>query len=193
VPRFVDFFVRHRPAEASTPPLPVRTPRAQRAVVFVPIVFGAYALGMYAYINWTFWHVAGDKRPKSALYGIWTIGQLSVDGEARPPELNDYDRRWRRVIFDAPDAMVVQRTDDSLALYGASIDTRRAAIVLTKANSRHWGAVFTYERSRDDQLTIAGDMDGHRIEAHLRRVGFEEFPVLNSSFRWIRPHEKRRP
>ena len=193
VPRFVDFFIRHRPSAASTPPVPVRTPRAQRVVLFAPIVFGAYALGMYAYINWTFRHLAGDKRPKSALYGIWDIGQLSVDGEARPPELNDYDRRWRRVIFDAPGTIVFQRTDDSLASYGASIDTTRASIALTKGNSRNWGAAFTYERPAEDQLMIAGDMDGHRIEAHLRRVGFDAFPMLNSSFRWIRPHEKRRP
>ena len=193
VPRFIDFFVRHRPSEASTPPLPVRTPRAQRVALFAPIVLGAYALGMYAYINWTFWHVAGDKRPKSALYGIWNVRQLSVDGEARPPELNDYDRRWRRVIFDAPGTIVFQRTDDSLAPYGASIDTSRAAITLTRVNSRNRAAAFTYERPAEDRLTIAGDMDGHHIEADLRRVGFDEFPVLNSSFRWIRPHEKRRP
>jgi hypothetical protein len=194
VPRFIDFFVRHRPSEASTPPpLPMRTPLAQRVILFLTIVLGAYALGMWAYINWTFWHVAGDKRPKSALYGIWNIGQLSVDGEARPPELYDYDRRWRRIIFDAPDTVVFQRTDDSLASYGASIDTSRAAIALTKANTRNWGATFTYERPAEDRLTIAGDMDGHRIEAHLRRVDFDEFPLLNSSFRWIRPHDKRRP
>ena len=67
------------------------------------------------------------------------------------------------------------------------------AIVLTKGNSHNWAAAFTYERPAEDQLTIAGDMDGHRIEAHLRRVGFDAFPMLNSSFRWIRPHEKRRP
>ena len=142
---------------------------------------------------WTFRHLAGDKRPKSALYGIWNIGQLSVDGEARPPELNDYDRRWRRVIFDAPGTIVFQRTDDSLASYGASIDTVRATIALTKGDSRNWRTAFTYERPAEDRLTIAGDMDGHRIEAHLRRVGLEAFPLLNSSFRWIRPHEKRRP
>jgi len=193
VPRLIDFFVRHRLSATSTPPLPARSERAQRVVLFVPIVLGAYALGMYAYINWTFWHVAGDKRPKSALYGIWNVDQLSVDGEARPPELNDYDRRWRRVILDAPDTIVFQRTDNSLASYGASIDTSRAVIALTKANSRHWSATFTYERPVGDRLTIAGDMDGHRIEAQLRLAGFDEFPLLNSSFRWIRPHEKRRP
>jgi hypothetical protein len=31
-------------------------------------------------------------------------------------------------------------------------------------------------------------MDGHRIAARLQRVDFDAFPLLNSTFRWIRPH-----
>jgi hypothetical protein len=48
---------------------------------------------------------------------------MSVDGEWRSPLRNDYDRRWRRVIFDSPDRIVFQRTDDSCAHYGAQLTT----------------------------------------------------------------------
>jgi hypothetical protein len=155
----------------------------------LPIVLGAYLLGMQTWSNWSFWHVAGGGRPQSALYGIWNVEQLSVDGVARPPEANDYDRRWRRVIFDEPEVVVFQRTDDSFARYGASIDRASGTVALTKGDSRTWAARFTYDRTSDNRLTIAGDMDGHRIEADLRRVEREAFPLLNSSFRWIRPHD----
>jgi hypothetical protein len=188
--RFADFFLRHRPAAASIPPLPGRTPRAQRALVLAPILFGAYLLGMYAYINWSFWQVGGGGRPKSALYGIWNVEQLSVDGERRPPDQNDYDRRWRRVIFDAPETVVFQRTDDSLAPYGASLDTGRNVLALRKGNSRNWGATFSITRISSDRVSLAGEMDGHRLEAQLRRIDFDAFPLLNSSFRWVRPHER---
>ena len=184
-----DFFVRRVPSHPSAEPLPSRTRRGQRLLVVVPIVFGVYLLGMYAYINWSFWQVAGGGRPTSALYGIWTVEQLSVDGQVRPPDANDYDRRWRRVIFDEPDAVVFQRTDDSLARYGASIDTGRGALALTKRNSRTWGARFTFERPSQDRLIVEGEMDGHRIEARLARVDFDAYPLLNSTFRWVRPHE----
>lgn len=188
IPRLADVFIRNRPTTPATERLPASTPRMRRILVAVPLVFGAYLLGMYAYINWSFWQVAGDGRPRSALYGIWNVERLAIDGDVRLPELNDYDRRWRRVIFDAPDVVVFQRTDDSFARYGASIDPADNAIALTKGNSRTWRSRFTFERPSDDRLTLYGEMDGYQIEAHLRQVPFDTLPLLNSTFRWVRPH-----
>ena len=65
------------------------------------------------------------------------MDQLSVDGQIRPPILNDYDRRWRRVIFDLPDSMAFQRLDDSFARFGVSIDVYNNMLALTKGNSRN--------------------------------------------------------
>ena len=157
--------------------------------IVLPIVFGAYLLGTQAYINWSFWQVGGDGRPKSALYGIWNVERLSVDGQVRPAELNDYDRRWRRVIFDTQDVVVFQRTDDSFARYGLSIDRSSGTLALTKGGGRTWGSRFTYDRTSTNRLMLAGEMDGHRIDAELRLVDPSAFPLLNSSFRWIRPHD----
>jgi len=190
VPHLTNLFFRNRSAGLAPEPRLTRTPRGQRIAVAAPIVFAVYLLGMYAYINWSFWEVAGGGRPKSALYGIWNVEQLSIDGQLRPPDLNDYDRRWRRVIFDEDGSVVFQRTDDSLARYGATIDANRSVLALTKGNSRSWAAAFTFERAPQDQLRIEGEMDGHRIRAQLRLVDFDAFPLLNSNFRWIRPHER---
>ncbi len=117
----------------------------------LPIVFGAYLLGTQAYINWSFWQVGGGGRPKSVLYGIWNVERLSVDGQVRAAELNDYDRRWRRVIFDEPEAVVVQRTDDSFARYGVSIDRSSGTLALTKGGGRTWSSRFTFDRASDDR------------------------------------------
>lgn len=187
--RLADVFLRNRPASMSTQPELLRTPRANRVALAAQLAFGAYLLGMYAYINVSFWEVGGGGRPKSPLYGIWDVEQLSVDGQARPPDLNDYDRRWRRVILDAPDSVVFQRTDDSFARYGASIDLAGQMVALTKGNSRHWRANFVFERPSQDRLILDGEMDGHRIHAQLRLENFDTFRLLNSPFRWIRPHE----
>jgi hypothetical protein len=160
-----------------------------RIAIVLPILLSGYWLGMQAWINLSFWQVGGGGAPKSVLYGIWNVEQLSVDGQVRPPELNDYDHRWRRVIFDDPAAVVLQRTDDSFANYGAAFDRGKGAFVLTKGGSRTWASAFTYDRASNDQLMLTGEMDGHRIEAQLRLVDPSAFPLLNSSFRWIRPHD----
>jgi hypothetical protein len=37
-------------------------------------------------------------------------------------------------------------------------------------------------------MRLSGTMDGQQIEADLRRVDFDTFRLLNSRFRWVRPH-----
>lgn len=188
--RLVNLFVLNRPAGPSTQPELARTRRGNRIALAAQLTAGAYLLVMYAYINVSFWQVAGGGRPRSPLYGIWEVERLSVDGEARPPQLNDYDRRWRRVIFDAPDSVVFQRTDDSFARYGASLDPTGRRLALTKGTSRTWAANFTLERPAPDRLVAEGHMDGLRIELQLRQVPFDTLRLLNSDFRWVRPHEQ---
>jgi uncharacterized membrane protein YphA (DoxX/SURF4 family) len=189
LPRLADMFVWNRPAGPSTQSDLLRTPRANRFALVAQIVFGAYLLGMYGVINWGFWQRGGGGSPRSALYGIWEVEQLSIDGQVRPPQLNDYDRRWRRVILDAPDRVAFQRTDDSFARYGATIDPSARTLALTKGGSRTWKASFVFERPSPNRLILDGQMDGLRIEARLRLVDFETLRLLNSTFRWVRPHE----
>jgi hypothetical protein len=157
--------------------------------IALPILVGVYLLGVQTWINWSFWNVGGGGRPRSVLYGIWSVERLSVDGDARPVELNDYDRRWRRVIFDTPAEVIVQRTDSTFARYPGAIDTATGTIALTKGGSRTWSSRFTYDRHSDDEMTLSGEMDGHKLDAELRRMGRSAFPLLNSTFRWIRPHD----
>ena len=170
---------------ASTP----RRPFTSRPAIAAQLLLATWLLGMQSWINWSFWQVGGGGRPKSVLYGIWNVEQLSVDGQGGPLESHDYDRRWRRVIFDEPQAFVIQRTDDTLARYGASIDRGSGTIVLVKGASLTWISKFTFDRPADTRLTLDGEMDGHRIQAELRLVDRSAFPLLNSGFRWVRPHD----
>jgi hypothetical protein len=189
MPRLVDLFFRNRPAGVSMQPPLFASVRSNRIALAAQIVFGLYMVGMYAYINWSFWEGAGGGAPKSAFYGIWNVEELSIDGQSRSANLEDYDRRWRRVIFDQPTSVMFQRTDDSFAHYGTSIDPYGKTLALTKGNSRNWKATFAFQRPSPDRLILDGEMDGHRIQAQLRLVDFDTFRLLNSNFRWVRPHE----
>jgi hypothetical protein len=142
---------------------------------------------MFTRLALSYWLAeGGGGGPKSALYGIWDVEQLSIDGQLRSPLLNDYDRRWRRVIFDSPSRMAFQRTDDSFAHYGVAIDLNGGSVALTK-ESRSWHSTFTFRRPSADHLILDGDMDGYKIHMELQLVEFDSFRLLNSGFRWIRP------
>jgi uncharacterized membrane protein YphA (DoxX/SURF4 family) len=184
--RLADFFFFNRAANASSEPQLFSPLRTNRVALAAQIVFGVFLLGMQSWANVGYWYAEGGGAPRSPLYGIWNVEQLTVDGEVGPPSLNDYDRRWWRVVFDAPDNVAFQRTDDSFARYGASIDVVNNSITLTKGNSRNWESVFSFERPEEGRLVLDGAMDGYEIHVELRLVEFETFRLLNSHFRWIR-------
>ena len=177
-----------RGAGPSNQPALFATARANRLALVAQIAFGVYLLSMFSAISLRLYHdEGGPGRARSPLYGIWDIDDLSIDGRSGPAVLNDYDRQWRRVIFDSADIIVFQRIDDSLARYGVSVDTDARRLALTKGGSRAWQAAFTFEQPADDRLILEGAMDGLAIQMRLRRVELDTFRLLNSRFRWVRP------
>lgn len=192
LPRLANLLLLNRAAGPSTEAPLFRTRRANRIAIVVQLIVGLYLVGVHSHISWKYWNEEGGPGgPKSALYGIWDVDQLTIDGVLRSPLNNgddrDYDRRWRRVIFDTPSTVVFQRTDDSFAHYGASIDVGTKSLTVTKANSKIWKSRFSFERPAPDQLILDGEMDGFKIHLQLQRVELDTFRLLNSGFRWIRP------
>jgi uncharacterized membrane protein YphA (DoxX/SURF4 family) len=188
LPRLADVLLWNRPAPAAVEPALFASPRANRRAVLVQAVFSAYLLAMYVYIGVNYWYgPGGGGHPKSPLYGIWDVEALSIDGEARPTEDIGYDRRWRRVIFDAPDRMAFERTDDSFLHYDASVDAGAHTVTLTKKNSATWRASLQFAQPSDDEMTLEGDVDGQHVRVRTRRVDLATFRLLNSRFRWMRP------
>jgi uncharacterized membrane protein YphA (DoxX/SURF4 family) len=162
--------------------------RRNRAAVIAQLAFGVYLMATFAALSAGFWYgTGGGRAPRSPLYGIWNVDELTVDGDTRPAVMNDYDRRWRRVVFDEPQVAVFQRTDDSLAHYRATLDAAGRTLALSKGSSTRWRASFDVQRPAPDRLLLEGDMDGHHLRMRLGLVPLDTFRLLNSPFRWVRP------
>jgi hypothetical protein len=188
VRRLADFFVFRRPVGAPPDRPLFRMPRANRAALIAQVVFGVYLVAMYANLYRGYWYAEGGRGgPQSPLYGIWNVEELSIDGQTRSPALNDYDRRWRRVIFDVPSSMAFQRTDDSFAHYDVSINAADQTLTLTKRHSRTWTSSFRFERLTADHLVLEGEMDRYKIKMGLRLVDLDSFRLPNGTFRWVAP------
>lgn len=185
-PRLANLFVLDRPAPASRHLPLFHSARANRAALIAQVVFGVYLASVFIWLQARQYDAAdGPAHPRSPLYGIWDIERLEIDGREQPAALNSYDRRWRRAIFDYPDRMGFQRTDDSLARYGTTFDAARQVVVLTKGRSASY--TFRYQRPADDRLVLDGIMDGEAIHIEMELVAMDTWPLLNSTFRWVRP------
>jgi len=184
VQRLANLFFLNRAAGPSTQPPLFARPRANRIALVVQVLIGVWLMAMNAYGSWIGWHLYGGGSPKSALYGIWNVEQLNIDGQTRSPLITDYGR-WRRVIFDAPSRMAFQRMDDSLARYGASIKVDDKILTLTEDDDKNWKASFIFQRPNPDQLILDGNMDGHKVHMQLELFDRKKFLLVSRGFHWV--------
>jgi hypothetical protein len=187
VHRLADFFFHNRNVMPSTQPQLFKMRRANLIAIVAQIVFGLWMVGTAAYGGWGDWHTYGAGRPKSPLYGIWNVDELSIDGQIRSPLLNDYDR-WRRVIFDFPEWMAFQRMDDSFVGCSASINVNDNTLVLKKSSDKNFKGNFTFQRPAPDRLILDGEMGDHKMRMQLHLVDRRKFLLVNRGFHWVQEY-----
>jgi uncharacterized membrane protein YphA (DoxX/SURF4 family) len=197
--RLANVFILNRAVLPSQRPQLFDTRRANRIAMVVQVVLVVYLIGATAYDAWVNqWLVRASSASRPALYGIWDLDQLSVDGQVRSPLVTD-NERWRRIIFDsgviwelsldADNRVAFERPDDSLAYYRASINVRDKTVTITDPdpeNSRKdWSARFTFDRPAQDQLILDGEMDKHKLHMQLHLFDRKKFELVSSGFHWI--------
>lgn len=187
--RLANLFFLNRAVEPSTERPLFASARANRIALAVQLIFGIWLIGFTLYGSLSEWREYGGGRAKSALYGIWDVNQLMIDGQTRSPLLSDNERwRWRRAIFDFPSSMALQRMDDSFARYGVSINVKDKTLALTKFDEKNWKASFVYGRPATEQLTLDGEMDGHKVHMQLQLFDRNKFLLINRGFHWTQEY-----
>lgn len=158
--------------------------RANRIALVAQIVLGLWLLGLNLHTVRPYWRQFGGGRQYSALYGIWEVTQMSIDGQPRPPLLTD-NARWRRAIFDFPQVIALQRMDDSLAYYRAAISLPDKTLVLTKGADKNWKANLAFERPAHDKLIVDGRMEDHQLHMELQLTDRNKFLLIKRGFHLI--------
>jgi hypothetical protein len=182
--RLADFFLQSRTVGPSSQPQLFVTRRANRVALAAQILFGIWLVGMNVWGGVVGWKKYGGGSQRSALYGIWDVQELSIDGQIRSPLVTDYGR-WRRVVFDFPTAIALQRMDDSFAWYGASINAKAGTIALTQGGDKNWKGNLTFRRPAFDQLILDGNMGRQTVHMRMQLVDRSKFMLVSRGFHWI--------
>ncbi|MFI7530839.1 hypothetical protein [Nocardia salmonicida] len=173
------------------------TPRGGRILLSAQVLMGVWLLGATTVEAYDGWHTYGNARPKSPLYGIWNVTVYSVGGE-EVPALVDFresrpdggipsaTERFRRIIFDIPQGMTMQRLDDSLVSFPARIDTDQHTITLSKDTTHQWKlATFSYVQPQPDRLILEGSLGGRPVRMQLDQVDLAQYPAVSRGFHWV--------
>ncbi|MFC4125025.1 DoxX family protein [Nocardia rhizosphaerae] len=179
-----------RPAETL-----LDSPRGNRRLLIAQALLGMWILAASIAEAYDGWHTYGSARPTSPLYGIWNVTEYTRDGEP-VPALVDFTtqdsglpvptERFRRIIFDIPQGMTVQRLDDSLVSFPARVDTEQRMITLSRDTEHQWQlARFDYVRPQRDQLILTGTLGGKPVRMRLDLVDLAQFPAVARGFHWV--------
>ncbi|MFD9552268.1 hypothetical protein ACFWBG_33225 [Nocardia salmonicida] len=185
-------------AVGARPQVPLlSTPRGGRILLTAQVLMGVWLLGATTVEAYDGWHTYGNARPKSPLYGIWNVTVYSV-GSEEVPALVDFREsrpnggipsatdRFRRIIFDIPQGITMQRLDDSLVSFPARIDTDQHTITLSKDTTHQWKlATFSYVQPQPDRLILEGSLGGRPVRMQLDQVDLAQYPAVSRGFQWV--------
>jgi hypothetical protein len=124
----------------------------------------------------------GYMAPKPALYGIWTIEKMKIDGVERAPLVTDYGR-WRRVIIQSAPAMQFWRMDDSFFALSKKLDAATRTITLT--DGKVPAGTLTYQQPAADQMIFDGTINNHAIHMETRLFDHTQMLLKTRGFHWV--------
>lgn len=185
--RLLNFFVLNRAIAPEVRPPLFRSARSNRVAAWVQVAFWIWVLALYSYQSAKSWRSYGGGRPKPPLYGIWDITEMKMDGQTRPALLTDNDR-WRRLIFDFPNAATAQHLDDSFESFAVSVDPAKGLLSLTGQTDKAWRADLRFSLITPDKVAISGTMKAHPVEMQLERVDPSKFLLKSRGFHWVQEY-----
>jgi hypothetical protein len=185
--RLLNLLILNRPASASAHPPLFQGARGRRLATAGQVIFAAYLIGASAWSARQGWDTYGGGAPKPALYGIWEVNSMTIDGVERPPLLTDSER-VRRVIVPNARQIIFQRMDNTFVFYPAPIDDGAKMIVLAKMDDPKWSARLTVDHPDAAHLSLDGDMDGRQIRLLLQLADHSRMRLLNRGFNWVQEY-----
>ena len=182
--RLVSVLLLNRRVEpAETVPLFQRK-RVNRVAVVLLTVFGLYLIGSNLYNAYQMYWSRGAGATKPPLYGIWTVGEFTADGQTRPPLTTD-DSRWQRVLIERPGFLSIQPMSGPRQAYSLQLDSEMKSLTLGKPDDQNWTSTFSIHEAEPESMTWEGEMDGRRLRVKLQRYDESQFLLPNRKFQWV--------
>jgi hypothetical protein len=182
--RLVRFFVLNRPVEpARLAPLFERAWLRRTGLVLRTVfLLGFAAFSLYQAQEGR--KAFGELAPKTSLYGVWTVDEIEVDGQPRPPLVTD-ETRWRRLIFPYPGQMSIQLMNNSRQRYNLKLDEKKGLLQVANREDPNHPYTLTYTRPGPGLLAVEGTLGKEKIRARLHHAEVGNFLLLSRGFHWI--------
>lgn len=186
--RLANLFLLNRATEPAPEPPLISRPRVRKiAQALVAVLFATY-VGYSLFDAFKMSKTIGELAPKPPFYGVWTVDEMAIDGQVRPPLLTDPDR-WRRVIFPYTDVLAVQTPEGAIKYYSLKLTPATRTFALSEdPGSKKKPDLLSYRETGPGRLEIAGTFQGRKVHATIHREEPSKFLLTSRGFRWINEH-----
>lgn len=179
---FSFFFLQDAIPAKKEPPL-ISNQRGRWILLGFQIIFAGYVIISQVNGGLERQQQYGEKREKSALYGVYNVENFVINNDTLPPLLTD-TVRWKRVLFDYPNFTTVMQMNNHVVRYDSKIDTLDQTILFTSRENPRYNHKFKYTfDNKDIQLTGTTGLD--TLKMNLLYYDLDNFGLLNRGFHWI--------
>ena len=152
-------------------PVPVAPPILgswPRGRIGLKVVFVAWMGWLAAEQTWLLPAQWGDDK-KTTFFGIWDVEAMERGGSPIPATLTE-SRRWRQVVFERNQRVIVRMMSDSLRSFRANIDPSAATITLAQRRDTSVIGSFAFAHDPDGRLVLSGILDSFPARVTLKPV-----------------------
>jgi hypothetical protein len=184
--RLLNVMVFNKTALPSSEPPLGRRQWAIRLGITLQLLLGVYFFWSQYTESKQSYYTFGSGAPKPALYGIWVIDKMTIDGVERAPLVTDYDR-WRRVVIQSGTSLSFWRMDDTPFTQPAKYDMEKKTITITQGTGESAKTVgtFTFDRPAPDRLLLSGELNGRKLRMETHLFPREDFLLVKRGFNLV--------
>jgi uncharacterized membrane protein YphA (DoxX/SURF4 family) len=182
--RLFELLILHRPTKLRAEPSIVASAYGTRIATLAQSAYLIIMLGVQVKSGSRSWAVIGPNGPRSPLFGIWEVKEMSIN-ETPQPALATDTSLVKRAIFQQPTAAVFQMMDDSFRRYGAKVDTIKQTLTLTSQTDTSKHLPLAYQRIDREHLLIHGMIEGRMTALTLQYRDPDSFLQRSRGFHFV--------
>jgi uncharacterized membrane protein YphA (DoxX/SURF4 family) len=196
LPRLANVLVFNRPAPPVTVARLSRRKRIDRGARIVQGSLGVLALAA-AFLGNKLRYAEVQKAAAVTvpLQGIWLASEFSVSGA--PPQalftpklaaemhVAPGEDHWLRLVFDEPNALVIQLLNGELDYVNLTLDKNAATATLSDSDDPNWKVQLTLRQPQPNTLELHGQVNGLTVTSTLHRVDESRFKIRDEGLHLV--------
>ncbi len=182
--RFLQVFIKNEATKTYSYYTPVTDTSYSKTIFWVKVIGLVLLIGMGILFGSMTEKSRSDASDKPFLYGIWEAKRVIQNKDTVAPLITD-DKRWRYLVIDQKNTVIVKYMDDSKRYFKFKTDTTAQTISMYGLHKDTISNNLNYSYPSYSILEIKGILENDSVSIFLERKHIDSFLLKSRGFHWI--------